>query len=53
MNEQQTRLTPAFSAIQRKNDLAKTMKELLDHDNDIQWAVLNIAFSCANIVKQW
>jgi hypothetical protein len=35
-----------------KDELAKALVELIKNDREIQRAVLNLAFSCPNIVTQ-
>ncbi len=35
-----------------KEELAKALVELIKNDREIQRAVLNLAFSCPNIVTQ-
>ena len=35
-----------------KEELAKVLVELIKNDRDVQKAILNLAFSCPNIVTQ-
>ena len=35
-----------------KNELAKVVVELIKNDREVQRAILNLAFSCPNIVTQ-
>ena len=52
MKDQQTSFSDCFNAVEKRNQFAETMMDLLDHDNDVRWAVLNVVFSCPNIVTQ-
>ena len=36
-----------------RDELAKVLAELIENDRDVQRAILNLAFSCPNIVTQF